>query len=93
MLCSKISVYEKTKHLAANTSTIGDWKIIKIQEARLAGQENPYDLNELMIQQALLGAPVGNITKLVGFQTIDDIDLDDVKTTQINYFGIRCSNA
>ena len=35
-------------NLAANTSPIGDWKIIKIQEARLAGKEDPYDLAELM---------------------------------------------
>lgn len=33
--------------LSANTSDIGDWKIAKIQEARLRGQEGPYDLEEL----------------------------------------------
>ena len=38
-------------NLAANTSPIGDWKIIKIQEARLAGKEDPYDLAELMMQR------------------------------------------
>ena len=34
-------------NLAANTSSIGDWKIIKIYEARLKGEEDPYDFNEL----------------------------------------------
>jgi len=34
-------------NLAANTSSIGDWKIIKIYEARMKGEEDPYDFNEL----------------------------------------------
>lgn len=34
-------------NLAANTSQIGDWKIIKIYEARMKGDEDPYDFNEL----------------------------------------------
>ena len=29
--------------LAANTSSIGDWKIMKIYEARMRGAEDPYD--------------------------------------------------
>ena len=33
--------------LSANTSPIGDWKIAKIYEARLRGQEDPYDLEAL----------------------------------------------
>lgn len=37
--------------LSANTSPIGDWKIVKIQEARMAGEEDPYDAEELMAQR------------------------------------------
>lgn len=33
--------------LAANTSPIGDWKIAKIQEARMMGEADPYDVVEL----------------------------------------------
>ena len=33
--------------LDAPTSNIGDWKIIKIYEARLSGESDPYDYNEL----------------------------------------------
>ena len=38
-------------NLAANTSPIGDWKIIKIYEARLQGEEDPYDYEELAVQR------------------------------------------
>lgn len=34
--------------LSSHASSIGDWKIIKIYEARLMGGEDPYDLNELV---------------------------------------------
>ena len=33
--------------LDAPTSDIGDWKIIKIYEARLRGESDPYDYEEL----------------------------------------------
>ena len=38
-------------NLAANTSPIGDWKIIKIYEARLQGEEDPYNYEELAEQR------------------------------------------
>lgn len=34
-------------NLAANTSSIGDWKIIKIYEARIEGLPDPYDFDTL----------------------------------------------
>lgn len=34
-------------NLSANTSSIGDWKVIKIYEARMEGKEDPYDFDEL----------------------------------------------
>lgn len=33
--------------LDAPTSPIGDWKIVKIYEARLRGEEDPYNYKEL----------------------------------------------
>lgn len=38
-------------NLAANTSSIGDWKIMKIYEARMKGAEDPYDFDELTLQR------------------------------------------
>ena len=37
--------------LAANTSSIGDWKIMKIYEARMRGAEDPYDFDALVLQR------------------------------------------
>lgn len=34
--------------LGSNSSKIGDWKVIKIYEARLKGEADPYDVDELM---------------------------------------------
>ena len=34
-------------NLAVNTSPIGDWKVIKIYEARMKGESDPYDFDEL----------------------------------------------
>ena len=36
-----------TSDLNANTSSIGDWKVIKIYEARLLGKDDPYNFDEL----------------------------------------------
>ncbi|HAU84739.1 MAG TPA: hypothetical protein DCW90_04340 [Lachnospiraceae bacterium] len=33
--------------LLANTSEIGDWKIVKCMEAKLLGENMPYDLESL----------------------------------------------
>ena len=33
--------------LAANTSPIGDWKVMKIYEARMRGEADPYDFEQL----------------------------------------------
>ena len=40
-----------TSNLAAQTSPIGDWKIAKIQEARMMGEADPYDVVELANQR------------------------------------------
>ncbi len=36
-----------SSNLSANTSSIGDWKVIKIYEARMKGEEDPYDFDVL----------------------------------------------
>ena len=38
---------ELKSELQANTSGIGDWKIVKALEYKLAGKEMPYDIMEL----------------------------------------------
>ena len=38
-------------NLSANTSPIGDWKIMKIYEARMRGEEDPYNFEELVAQR------------------------------------------
>ena len=37
--------------LAANTSPIGDWKVMKIYEARMRGEADPYDFETLATQR------------------------------------------
>lgn len=37
--------------LSANTSAIGDWKVVKIYEARMQGLEDPYDFEELVAER------------------------------------------
>ena len=37
--------------LSANTSPIGDWKVVKIYEARMGGKADPYDFEELTTQR------------------------------------------
>ena len=38
-------------NLSANTSSIGDWKVIKCYEARMQGFPDPYDFDELMVNR------------------------------------------
>lgn len=38
-------------NLSASTSPIGDWKVIKIYEARLKGEADPYDFEELATER------------------------------------------
>ena len=37
--------------LSANTSPIGDWKVIKVYEARMLGKEDPYDIEKLAAER------------------------------------------
>lgn len=40
--------------LSSQESPIGDWKVVKIYEARLTGDEDPYGVTELMQNRQLV---------------------------------------
>lgn len=50
-------------NLSANTSPIGDWKVIKIYEARLAGESDPYDYAELAAERQAARDRINEIQK------------------------------
>ena len=51
--------------LSANTSSIGDWKIIKIYEARLQGLDDPYDFDELVTQRQKARDRINELQELI----------------------------
>jgi len=38
-------------NLSSSSSSIGDWKVVKIYEARMHGKDDPYDFDELSAQR------------------------------------------
>ena len=52
--------------LDASSSEIGDWKIIKIYEARLQGLPDPYDYAELAAQRENVRVRIREINELLG---------------------------
>ena len=69
--------------LDANTSSIGDWKITKIYEARLRGLEDPYDLEDLAKKRDAARLRINEIdielAKLDGIEPTDKQLLDIAK--------------
>lgn len=55
--------------LQANTSEIGDWKIVKALEYQLAGETIPYDINELNTKRQEVRDRINEIEKM-----LDDMD-------------------
>lgn len=54
--------------LDAPTSDIGDWKIVKIYEARLSGESDPYDYEELKAARQSIRDEINALQKqLVSF--------------------------
>lgn len=47
--------------LQANTSDIGDWKIIKALEYKLIGEEIPYDITELNAKRQVVRDRINEI--------------------------------
>ncbi len=43
----RAEVSELIKKLSSNSSDIGDWKVIKIYEYRMAGKSDPYDFDKV----------------------------------------------
>lgn len=52
--------------LDASSSEIGDWKIIKIYEARLQGLPDPYDYEELAAQREAVRVRIREINEELG---------------------------
>lgn len=50
-------------NLSASTSSIGDWKVVKIYEARLKGEEDPYDFNALAAERQAARDRINTIQK------------------------------
>lgn len=51
----------------APTSDIGDWKIIKMYEARLSGESDPYDYEELKTARQVVRDKINELqTQLKG---------------------------
>lgn len=49
--------------LSANTSPIGDWKVIKVYEARMLGKEDPYNMEELAAERQAVRDRINEIQK------------------------------
>jgi hypothetical protein len=49
--------------LSANTSPIGDWKVVKIYEARMNNKKDPYDFEELSAKREEARKRINEIQK------------------------------
>jgi hypothetical protein len=59
--------------LESSESSIGDWKVIKIYEARLQGKDDPYNADELIAQRKAARARINeNQIKLAEAQKLPD---------------------
>lgn len=47
--------------LSSNTSDVGDWKIIKIYEARMSGQDDPYNFDEVRAAREEIRAKINQL--------------------------------
>lgn len=52
--------------LDAPTSSIGDWKVIKIYEARLSGESDPYDFEELKVERQKVRDKINELQQKLG---------------------------
>ena len=44
-------IYNLIGQLSSTASDVGDWKVLKVYEARMEQKEDPYDFNELCAQR------------------------------------------
>ena len=52
---------ELRSKLQANTSEVGDWKIIKALEYQLAGKSIPYDINQISSERQVIRDEINQI--------------------------------
>lgn len=56
-------MYVHMSDLSSSASSIGDWKVIKIYEARMQGKEDPYDFEELAAKRSAARARINQLQK------------------------------
>jgi len=58
--------------LSSQYSDLGDWKISKIQEARLLGNPDPYDIDDLHEKRQAIREQIEALQKELNALTVDD---------------------
>ena len=56
---------ELRSSLEANTSEIGDWKIVKAMEYKLSGEDIPYDIDELNVKRQIVRKRINEIQSIL----------------------------
>lgn len=56
---------ELRSSLEANTSEIGDWKIVKAMEYKLSGEDIPYDIYELNEKRQIVRKRINEIQSIL----------------------------
>ena len=68
------SIINKTCDLSRPASEYGDWKIAKIYEARLNGEPDPYNADELIAKRREIRDSINATRKELGEETTDSPD-------------------
>ena len=57
--------------LSSSESPVGDWKVIKIYEARMAYEDDPYDFEELIKNRQLVRDEINRLQALPDDEIIE----------------------
>lgn len=68
------SIINMTCDLSSPASKYGDWKIAKIYEARLNGEPDPYNADELIAKRQEIRDSINATRKELGEDTTDNTD-------------------
>lgn len=68
------SIINMTCDLSSPASEYGDWKIAKIYEARLNGEPDPYNADELIAKRQEIRDSINATRKELGEDTADNTD-------------------
>lgn len=68
------SIINMTCDLSSPASEYGDWKIAKIYEARLNGEPDPYNVDELIAKRQEIRESINATRKELGEDTADNTD-------------------